>query len=127
MSGDHAHTLVELRSRLTGIAANLSSFDPATAGRLTSIANEIAAFEASLALELVDLEKLGSVIEDLEKLDADLAAAQEELDDSIEDANSEEMGRLNMNMVLLVVVLVLTFITIILIVRSHGTKPGSNP
>jgi hypothetical protein len=117
------HSLSDLRDRLVDLATNLSGFDQDASARLMGIADNISTLKASasedLETALENLQKLNTVLADLEQLDQDLSKAQQALDETVEDTSSEEMAKLNLNLGLLMVVIILVIVVLFLLQKTR--------
>jgi predicted nucleic acid-binding Zn-ribbon protein len=125
----NAETLDDLSAKLRDIAGNLSTFDEATAGSLSSLADDIDEFSQQTRSDtdeidttLEDLAKLDQLITDLEALNSDLEATEQSISDDVKTTHDEEMGRSLGNMMLSGVVLVLIIIVILLLIMVRKDR-----
>ncbi len=115
-------SLAEMGVLMDRLSANVSAYDQSTADDLARLSADIAAFEqgtgediAGIETSLGELATLGTILADLEALDADLKAAQEELDRSVQDAGDEQTARSHLNMALVVLVIALLAVALLLL------------
>jgi hypothetical protein len=116
-------TLAEMGEMMDRLSTNVSVYDRSTADDLAGLSAKIATFEQGtnedmegIETSLGELATLGSILDDLEALDSDLKAAQDELDRSVQDAGEEQTAGSHLNMVLVVLVLVLLVVALLLLI-----------
>jgi hypothetical protein len=115
-------TIAEIGETMDRLSTNVSAYDQSTADDLARLSEDIAAFEqgtgedmAGIETSLGKLVTLGTILDDLEALDSDLKAAQDELDRSVQDAGEEQTSQSHLNMVLVVLVIALMAVTLLLL------------
>jgi len=117
----------ELRSQILGIDEDLSALKNSTASNLTQIRTTLGA-----------LQKLETILEELDALDASLDLAQEDLMVSVEDTGSdlegttrdssdETLAANHLNMVLIVVAIILSGLIVSLLVLRPGPSKTHDP
>jgi hypothetical protein len=134
VSSLHELTLEELSTGLEGLATQLGDHDSALSTKLADMADRVRAFEANITAEtdgidstLEDLARLDVIVDDVRKLDTDLARAQEEIEDQVVTAKEENLGRSTINMVLLFVVLVLALVIVLMVLKMRRMGPMTSP
>jgi hypothetical protein len=123
--------LEELKTMLTDLANNVSTYNESLAGDIEDIIDDIGEFEtltsqqmAAINSTLDDLAKWEDVLGELQELDEALNEGNQQLQDSIEDIPSEkaEEDKTDMTDTLLLLVLILLIINLLMMILGNRRK-----
>ncbi|UCE38150.1 MAG: hypothetical protein JSW00_02625 [Thermoplasmata archaeon] len=131
--GVGADNLNELKSILTNLSNNVSVHDQSIADDIDEVIGDIEEFELntsqkmeSIDSTLDDLAKLEDILSDLNALNRSLAAAHDQLQESVDEIPAEkgEKEEIGMTEILLIVVIVLLIVNL-LVTMMRGKKEGA--
>ncbi|UCD92596.1 MAG: hypothetical protein JSV43_01330 [Methanobacteriota archaeon] len=105
--------ILEVKNMLINLSNDLSDHNQSIADDVMGIVGSIDTFQADTGQRLQDINQTLDELAKLDEILADLDALSQALTSGLEQPNEEEMSKIDMNTILLIVILILVIVSII--------------